>query len=107
MIFTLAALRETAERRLPGYLEEATRIGTPLDGDHYELTSEQIASLAKYRKPIGFGDAVKATIHAALDIVPMSTSTRSKIKGCSGCAARAARLNAAIPNINPFDQVAE
>ena len=99
MTFTLAALRATAERRLPGYLDEALLIGKPLGSDRYEFTSEQMAVLAKYRKPMGLGDAVKTAIHAAIDMAPLSQDTKTKVKGCGACAKRAARLNEMIPNI--------
>jgi hypothetical protein len=99
MIFALSTLRSTAERRLPGYLEAALSLGTPVGQDRYEFTSEQMAALAKYRKPFGLGDIVKSAIHAGVNALPLAEATKSKIKGCSACAKRAARLNAVIPNI--------
>ena len=105
MIFTGSALRAAAQNRLPGYLEAALSMGTPLGNDQYDFTPDQMAQLAKYRKPIGLGDAVKAVIHAGLDMLPMPETTRTKVKGCAGCAKRAARLNAMMPNINPLDKL--
>ena len=102
MIFTLSDLRATAERRLPGYLDAVLSIATPLGDDRYELTSEQIASLAKYRRPLGLGDAGKSAIHAVVDVTPLAQEIKTKIKRCGGCAKRAARLNKILPDINPF-----
>lgn len=101
MIFTLSSLKETAERRLPGYLKEALSIGRSLDNDRYEFTSAQMSALMKYRKPIGIGDVVKSIIHTAVDISPLTPATKDRIKQCTQCAKRAAALNAMLPNI-PF-----
>lgn len=99
MTFALSALRVTAERRLPGYLEHALKLGTPMGGDQYAFTSEAMTELAKYRKPMGLGDAVKGVIHAGVNMLPVSEERKTAIKGCAPCAERAARLNKLIPHI--------
>lgn len=41
----------------------------------------------------GLGDRLQTVIHAGLDALPMSVTTRTIIKGCSGCAKRKNFLN--------------
>lgn len=104
MIISLATLRKIAEHRLPGYLDAAITLGRPLGNDTYEFTPEQVVELMRYRKPVGLGDAVKAAIHATLDVLPLPQKTVTRLKGCSKCAERAARLNRMLPDINLLDQ---
>lgn len=107
MIFSLSSLEFASKYRLPGYLDAVFSMAIPLGNNQFELTTKQVAYLAKYRIPIdtpptGLGDAVKSVIHAGLDLLPISDSTKTRIKSCSKCAQRAATLNKMIPNVNPF-----
>ncbi len=52
----------------------------------------------RIRGRVGLGTAISQIIHAA----PMPRRMRQRLRNCPGCKKRVARLDLAVPNINPF-----
>lgn len=51
---------------------------------------------------IGLGTVVAAVAGRVVAMAPVSSAIRQRVQNCVGCKRRAARLNAAFPNVNPF-----
>lgn len=108
MIFSVSTLLKVSHHRKPGYIEAVITIAKNLDDDNYELTDEQMSSISRdYRlssKSVGLGDAVAAiaTPIARILGLPCVDPATKQLRPDSPCAKRKARLNAAVPNVNPL-----
>lgn len=50
----------------------------------------------------GLGDMAQDIIHVGIMITPLSHRQKQRLQNCSGCKKGIARLNKAVPNVNPF-----
>jgi len=57
MIYSIKNVIAAAKNRKPGYLEAVMKMAKP-DGEHIELTDEQVESLKKYHFSRGLGDTI-------------------------------------------------
>lgn len=56
----------------------------------------------RFRRPLGLGTGLQTVIEAGLVIAPLPAATKRRLHNCAGCNRSAARLNKAVPNINPL-----
>lgn len=109
MILSRSSLERFAPYRKTGYVEAVLSMAHDLGNDNYELTDEQAKTITdEYRLPskqsLGLGDAIAsvATPIARALHLPCIDPITNELRSESPCAKKKARLNKAIPNINPL-----
>lgn len=60
-------------------------------------------TVALFRRPIGLGAVATHMING----VPVPSGFKRAMAACGGCKRRAAKLDALVPNVNPFAQKSE
>lgn len=56
----------------------------------------------RFRRPLALGTVLQTVIEAGLALAPLPSKTKQRLRNCRGCAHDVARLNQAVPNINPL-----